>query len=140
MLILQLRCNAPVSSILKVKFLKSMSEKQIFFFLDIGADVLDVTNENVLLTSSTLEEEETFFELSPNQRNYYLMMQRYSAYLKDQYHSLHKLLWKTGYMVGLSTSRPEREIKPEATPDACRIHGSLEINRVAGNFHITAGK
>ncbi|CAD5113396.1 DgyrCDS2568 [Dimorphilus gyrociliatus] len=107
---------------------------------NIGADVLDVTNENVLMTSSTLEEEDTYFDLTPRQRNYYSMMQKYSTYLKDQYHSLHKLLWKTGYMVGLRTSRPEREIKPTTQPDACRIHGTLEINKVAGNFHVTAGK
>lgn len=25
-------------------------------------------------------------------------------------------------------------------PDACRITGELELNKVAGNFHITAGK
>jgi len=24
--------------------------------------------------------------------------------------------------------------------DACRVHGSFEVNKVAGNFHITAGK
>eukprot|EP00118_Oscarella_pearsei_P007426 m.36416 g.36416 ORF g.36416 m.36416 type:complete len:121 (+) comp32248_c0_seq10:484-846(+) len=25
-------------------------------------------------------------------------------------------------------------------PDACRISGSMEIKKIAGNFHITAGK
>lgn len=25
-------------------------------------------------------------------------------------------------------------------PDACRFHGTLVVNKVAGNFHITAGK
>ena len=24
--------------------------------------------------------------------------------------------------------------------DGCRVHGSLDLNKVAGNFHITAGK
>jgi hypothetical protein len=33
-----------------------------------------------------------------------------------------------------------REIEPEGPADACRIHGTLEVNKVAGNFHITAGK
>jgi len=30
---------------------------------------------------------------------------------------------------------------PKEDPyDACRIYGHLELNKVAGNFHITAGK
>ena len=33
-----------------------------------------------------------------------------------------------------------REDKPTGQPDACRIHGTLVVNKVAGNFHITAGK
>ena len=27
-----------------------------------------------------------------------------------------------------------------AVKDGCRFHGSLTVNKVAGNFHITAGK
>ena len=33
-----------------------------------------------------------------------------------------------------------REDKRSGVPDACRVHGSLEVSKVAGNFHITAGK
>lgn len=35
---------------------------------------------------------------------------------------------------------PERSNKPNKPFDACRIHGSLTLNKVAGNFHITGGK
>ena len=35
---------------------------------------------------------------------------------------------------------PERRVKPASVPDACRVHGSLTLNKVAGNFHVTAGK
>lgn len=35
---------------------------------------------------------------------------------------------------------PERTIKPNKPFDACRVHGSLTLNKVAGNFHITGGK
>ncbi|OCT88115.1 hypothetical protein XELAEV_18016744mg [Xenopus laevis] len=34
----------------------------------------------------------------------------------------------------------QREDSPMEQPNACRIHGHLEINKVAGNFHITVGK
>jgi hypothetical protein len=33
-----------------------------------------------------------------------------------------------------------REIKLERKPDACRLHGTLEVNKLAGNFHIILGK
>lgn len=33
--------------------------------------------------------------------------------------------------------RSQGEDKPF---DACRIHGSFKVNKVAGNFHVTAGK
>lgn len=37
-------------------------------------------------------------------------------------------------------SLPERTIQPKKPFDACRMHGTLTLNKVAGNFHITAGK
>ena len=35
---------------------------------------------------------------------------------------------------------PQRRIKPQTPHDACRVHGGLTLNKVAGNFHVTAGK
>lgn len=29
---------------------------------------------------------------------------------------------------------------PSQPSDACRLHGTLQLTKVAGNFHITAGK
>lgn len=47
---------------------------------------------------------------------------------------LHRGGHKTAYNL------PERTRKPDKPFDACRVHGSLTLNKVAGNFHITAGK
>ena len=33
-----------------------------------------------------------------------------------------------------------RETIPNKATDACRLHGVLHLTKVAGNFHITAGK
>ena len=33
-----------------------------------------------------------------------------------------------------------REKNLDSPMDACRVYGSLTVNKVAGNFHITAGK
>lgn len=35
---------------------------------------------------------------------------------------------------------PERSDKPDRPFDACRIHGALTLNKVAGNFHIIGGR
>ena len=33
-----------------------------------------------------------------------------------------------------------REVKLDRRKDACRLHGTLEVNKLAGNFHIILGK
>ena len=43
-------------------------------------------------------------------------------------------------VLNLVLDMPERRLKPANAPDACRVHGSLTLNKVAGNFHVTAGK
>lgn len=40
----------------------------------------------------------------------------------------------------LITKMPPRSIKSIDPYDACRVHGTLKLNKVAGNFHITQGK
>lgn len=35
---------------------------------------------------------------------------------------------------------PQRTKIPDKPYDACRVHGSLTLNKVSGNFHITSGK
>lgn len=49
------------------------------------------------------------------------------------------LLWKSS-QVYYYDEMPARGEVPNKPFDACRIHGSLILNKVAGNFHITAGK
>ncbi|XP_022920241.1 endoplasmic reticulum-Golgi intermediate compartment protein 2 [Onthophagus taurus] len=104
----------------------------------IGADILDSTNQNAFKFGS-LEEEDTWFELSPNQRRQFDNEQHFNSYLREEYHAVKDVLWKSRYMSN-SGSLPPREDKPNRPHDACRIYGSLILNKVSGNFHITAGK
>lgn len=67
------------------------------------------------------------------------MIQSINTYIKDEYHAVHKMLWKTGYTHTLSRL-PPREDKPTGPLDACRFHGTLLVNKLAGNLHVTAGK
>lgn len=57
------------------------------FFLDIGADILDSTNQNVF-SFGILEEQDTWWNLDPEQRTYFEYIQHLNAYLREEYHSL----------------------------------------------------
>lgn len=103
-----------------------------------GADVLDQTGEDVF-SFGKLKEDPAYFELSPKQQEYMDMTQQVNEYLRQEYHAIHKLLWRADKSK-LKGAMPAREDLKTGVPDACRIHGSLEVSKVAGNFHITAGK
>ncbi len=72
----------------------------------IGADVLDLTGQSAD-TFGKLSEENTWFELTPNQQQYLEMVQNVNDYLKNEYHSLHTFLWKAGYS-GMGNAMPRR--------------------------------
>lgn len=104
----------------------------------IGADILDSTNQNADKFGQ-LVEEPTWFELSRQQLLYWDSMSQVNTYLREEFHSLQNLLWGSGY-TSLFGNMPPKEIKPTTEPDACRFYGTLVVNKVSGNFHITAGK
>lgn len=58
-----------------------------FFHIDIGADILDSTNQNIF-SFGVLEEQDTWWELCPEQQNYFEYIQHLNAYLREEYHSL----------------------------------------------------
>ncbi|CAL7946585.1 unnamed protein product [Xylocopa violacea] len=104
----------------------------------IGADVFDSTNQN-MIGQDTLEQEDTWWELTKEQRSHFEALKHMNSYLREEYHAIHELLWKSN-QVTLYSEMPKRTHQPSYAPNACRIHGSLNVNKVAGNFHITAGK
>ncbi|KAB0795474.1 hypothetical protein PPYR_12313 [Photinus pyralis] len=105
---------------------------------NLGADILDSTNQNTFKFGS-LEEEDTWYELAPNQQKYFENRQHFNTYLREEYHSVQEFLWRSSH-TSIFTNMPARNNKPLKPHDACRIYGSLILNKVAGNFHITAGK
>lgn len=64
--------------------------------IDIGADVLDSTGQSVV-SFGQLEEEDTWFELSPRQRRHFEDAQRLSVMLRDGAHNIQQLLWRPGF-------------------------------------------
>jgi len=104
----------------------------------IGADVLDKTGQNAF-SFGRLREDPTWYELEEHQQIHFEEVSRLNQYLREEYHQLQDVLWKSGYS-RLYGDMPSRRIEPETPRDGCRVHGSLTVNKVAGNFHITAGK
>lgn len=105
---------------------------------NLGADILDSTNQNTF-RFGRLEEEETWFELAQNQKKHFETKKHFNLYLREEYHAIQEYLWRSSRS-SVFTDLPARNVRPERPYDACRIHGSLILNKVAGNFHITAGK
>lgn len=104
----------------------------------IGADVLDQTGQDVF-SYGRLKEEPAYFQLSPKQQEYLDFTQQVNEYLTQEYHAIQELLWRSDKPTFLG-GMPPRDDMPSGKPDACRVHGTLEVSKVAGNFHITAGK
>lgn len=104
----------------------------------IGADLIDTTNQNVF-SFGTLQEEDTWFELCENQQLYFDYIKQLNAYLREEYHSIAKILYKD-YRGDTVHTFPKRTNVLDKPYDACHIYGSLTVNKVSGNLHITAGR
>ncbi|KAL7402403.1 hypothetical protein ABVT39_014455 [Epinephelus coioides] len=101
----------------------------------IGADVLDLA-EN-MVASDGLKYEPVNFELSPEQRLWQMTLQHIQERLRVE-HALQDVIFKAAIkepppVMSQSENNP-------STLTACRIHGHLYVNKVAGNFHVTVGK
>lgn len=104
----------------------------------IGADILDSTNQNVF-SFGTLEEEDTWFELCENQNLYFEYLKQLNGYLRQEYHSIANILYRDDQTETLYGFPKRTKILKRQT-DACRIHGSLVLNKVSGNLHIRNGR
>jgi len=103
----------------------------------IGADVLDSTSRDIL-TDQQLNEQETWFDMSPNQQLFHDAVAAENKRVRDDYHALHNMMFRSNYM---NIHLPPRDNIPFEKPrDACRFYGTLELTKVAGNFHIIFGK
>lgn len=53
----------------------------------VGTDVLDSTNQNTYKFGQ-LEEEDTWFELSENQKLHFENKKHFNSYLREEYHAV----------------------------------------------------
>ncbi|XP_041074627.1 endoplasmic reticulum-Golgi intermediate compartment protein 2-like [Polyodon spathula] len=102
----------------------------------IGADALDVA-KSMVTSSEHLQYKPDYYELTPEQQAWQRKTQ--SRQNRNQEHTILNSLLQSSFNDSLQRM-PQREIKPADPPNACRIHGSIQVNKVAGNFHISLGK
>ncbi|XP_065836081.1 endoplasmic reticulum-Golgi intermediate compartment protein 2-like [Oscarella lobularis] len=105
----------------------------------IGADLLDLAG-TTHHASDKLKQEPTFFDLTKNQEKWIRARKELIA-KHEEWRSL-KEEHMSNY-ASVHTPMPPRldsEAPEDKKPDSCRIHGSMEVQKIAGNFHITAGK
>lgn len=67
-----------------IQYIKQLFNEQ---FLDVGADILDSTNQNAFKFGS-LEVEDTWFELSHNQQIHFDNKRHFNSYLREEYHAV----------------------------------------------------
>lgn len=103
----------------------------------ISADVVDTTSKNAL-SNKDISKEDTWFEMSPNQKNNHNAITTIYEKIRNNYHALHSILWLS--YGNIPNSLGQRESLPNTKFDACRIHGTYELNKVSGNFHVMPGK
>jgi hypothetical protein len=61
-----------------------------------------------MLTDQKLNEEETWFELSPLQQRYRDQILKTNQMIRNDYHAIHKVLWLSKYV---ETRLPQRLVK-----------------------------
>lgn len=89
-----------------------------------------------------LIEEPTYFDLTEEQRMHWDTIRSLNSYLRDEHHAIRDILWRkdTRNQEIFGRNIPPRDILRHDEPDACRFHGILTVNKVAGNLHVTIGK
>lgn len=75
----------------------------------VGADVLDSTEQDVYNYDS-MEAEDTWWELTPEQRAHFEALKHMNSYLREEYHAIHELLWKSN-QVTLYSEMPARYVQ-----------------------------
>ncbi|XP_030568774.1 endoplasmic reticulum-Golgi intermediate compartment protein 2 [Drosophila novamexicana] len=127
-----------------------------------GVDLMDETQQDVF-AYGTLQREGVWWQMSDADRRHFKSMQMTNHYLREEYHSVADILFKDILRERTPTKESETHAataaaaaaaappppgalqQPQQMPqleskyDACRLHGTLGINKVAGVLHLVGG-
>ncbi len=103
----------------------------------LGADIVDLAGESKMVTPE-MKMEPALFELSDFQSQIFnakrMLLERFS-----QYRSLNDFPVIEN-LNSLAIPKNELTEDPNLKKTSCRIHGSMTVKKLAGNFHITVGR
>ncbi|XP_075157135.1 endoplasmic reticulum-Golgi intermediate compartment protein 2 [Haematobia irritans] len=106
-----------------------------------GVDLMDETQQDVF-AYGTLQREDVWWKLEPEQREQFERQQHLNHFLREQYHAVADVLFKD-LITSSELHHPERQSRGPSSPhekyDACRLHGTLGIHKVAGVLHMVGG-
>ncbi|XP_017048136.1 endoplasmic reticulum-Golgi intermediate compartment protein 2 [Drosophila ficusphila] len=125
-----------------------------------GVDLMDETQQDVF-AYGTLQREGVWWEMSDQDRLQFQAIQIQNHYLREEFHSLADVLFKDimrdphparenpsqvpaapppGALMDIQLPNGQHNAAlPENKFDACRLHGTLGINKVAGVLHLVGG-
>ncbi|EDV99970.1 endoplasmic reticulum-Golgi intermediate compartment protein 2 [Drosophila grimshawi] len=120
-----------------------------------GVDLMDETQQDVFAYGS-LQREGVWWQMADADRRHFQSMQMTNHYLREEYHSVANILFKDILRERTQPKESEAHSVPaqpapgplqqlqqhpqfEAKYDACRLHGTLGINKVAGVLHLVGG-
>ncbi|XP_043659054.1 endoplasmic reticulum-Golgi intermediate compartment protein 2 [Drosophila teissieri] len=124
-----------------------------------GVDLMDETQQDVF-AYGTLQREGVWWKMTEHDRLQFEAIQMQNHYLREQFHSVADVLFKDimrdPHPVRESASQMpaapppgalplavdllgQHNAQPESKFDACRLHGTLGINKVAGVLHLVGG-
>ncbi|XP_017095039.2 endoplasmic reticulum-Golgi intermediate compartment protein 2 [Drosophila bipectinata] len=130
-----------------------------------GVDLMDETQQDVF-AYGTLQREGVWWEMNDHDRLQFQAIQIQNQYLREEFHSLADVLFKdimrdthtprespasfpaappppgalpVALDFHMSQQAAAAAANPEAKFDACRLHGTLGINKVAGVLHLVGG-
>jgi len=103
---------------------------------DIGADILDLSGSTIH-GEEYVKQEPVSFALNVAQREWLRMFNELRGDLEG-YRTLEHM---PAFLGDIPTYMPRSEGEAGVLEnDGCRVHGTLPVKKVAGNFHITVGK
>ncbi|KAI8116674.1 hypothetical protein FF38_04773 [Lucilia cuprina] len=106
-----------------------------------GVDLMDETQQDVF-AYGTLQRQGVWWQMSPDERVEFERQQYMNHYRREQYHSIADILFKDMIKSNEAHEQPlgdNGKPVPEDQYDACRLHGTLGINKVAGVLHLVGG-
>ncbi|UYV74682.1 ERGIC2, partial [Cordylochernes scorpioides] len=111
----------------------------------IQADVMDSTNVHTMETvgETELKHTDVEYDLTEFHTAHWRTRQEVNRYLREEYHAVHETLWHNGYsgsLWGTIADHKQPPLQRAAQLTGCRISGSVMVNKVAGNLHVTMGR